>query len=217
MEYPDHLLPKPNYRYISDIRKVGNRNILRFYEGPIETFIDEITGKPLTKCVCLRSAGLMDLSTSLHGTFQISDNSFKIIGNRKKFLTEELWPEGEVIDLPPNENEFLLREEITNYCFSIEEINGFKIPFNIAGEEGSFNATLLVKHTPCRANYWHFSIRVFNEKNEDLYQLNIGRSKPYGRDSQILKSVKKVIANLVLLEIPECESVDFKVYMDEEE
>lgn len=211
MDYPDYLLPKQNYRHIGNVQSVIDRSIARFYLGSKEAFLDPITKLPQEKCVAERSSRLMDLSTSLVGNFHPDDNKYVIIGPRKIYFANEVWPEGELVAPPPSREEFQIQDTVFNYFFLVSEVHNYSVKFSIP-EEGEFNATLKVKHTPRRSNFWHFSIRVLDQNNEDIGDRNHGRRKPFSKDSRILKAAQKALCSLVKYEVLNFENLPLAIY-----
>ena len=154
---------------------------------------------------------MIDLSTSLVGVFQVEDARYLVQGDRKGYFVFESWPLGEEIAQPPKPEEFIIRSNGTFYYLSIDDVQHYEVPFSTA--DGEFNVTSQIKHTPCRANYWHFSVRVFDENGDDIAVRNAHRNKPFSRDKAILKAARTAIRGLVIIGSPSAAPLNESVYV----
>jgi len=124
------------------------------------------------------SSQLRDLSTNLLGIFTLQDIYIKV--NNENLL--ELWVEGDDVAHEFKEPfDFELKPERGYFYFNVHDVLDLEIPGGISGIPVNF----CVIHTPIKANFWHFSIRVFSEGVE-VSQLDISKT----RKTKIWKGVK---------------------------
>lgn len=169
MQYPDRLLPRPEYSYISvDDSTLDNYFLQR--STPDTDIINPESGKIKASYISLQSGHLHDLSTNLIGNFLPDDRFFQITGVSKSFYTAELWNEDDrEIQAPVFGTDFDYDNTKGAIYFKIARLKNFSIPYNI-GEKDGFIALCKIIHTPVRANFWHFSLRWFNEEGDVLNQ-----------------------------------------------
>lgn len=169
MQYPEHLIPKSTYKYINDLEELRLCTLVRHTKD--HTIYLEGTNQlnPEVLKLEVTSSQLRDLSTNLLGVFTLNDIFINIINNELL----ELWVEGEDLQQPiSHEQDFRLVDGRGYFYFRISEVIDLEIPGGIKGVPVNFN----VLHTPIKANFWHFSIRVFSEGVE-MSQLPISDNK----------------------------------------
>ena len=216
MPYPPELIPRPNYRYLSEIDPVRDRHLLRWSVLPPEEFFDEVNGIPVSvKVIEKIRKNAMDLSTSLLGSFTPNHYRFRVLPaeeSRRNYLVFDLWPEGEQITDPIRDEEWTTNEVGTYYYLPIAELHEFEFPFRSGTEE--FTARLTVKHTPSRTNFWHYSVRVLDNKNVDIASryADSPRRGPSNRDDKILKAALKGIRQLIKIGVPDFSPVPKALY-----
>lgn len=166
MDYPEHLIPRPDYRIMVDVSHLDGYCLQRSTPGT--DIIDPDTSKIKAKYVAFQRDHLRDLSTNLISVFQPEDRYWGVTGERKAYYVE-LWQEGETVAQPTPE-ESTRDEQKGAIYFSIQELLAMEVPYEKGDEEGVRLVQCKVLHTPVRSNFWHFSIRWFNEDGEIMNQ-----------------------------------------------
>ena len=108
------------------------------------------------------------LSTNLIGNFKKEDRYWKIIGNRKAYYTE-LWHEGESV-APPAKEDWAYNEQFGAIYFPMDELLNMTVPYTKGNDQEQKTVQCKVLHTPVRSNFWHCSIRWFNEDGDMIDQ-----------------------------------------------
>lgn len=202
MVYPDRLLPRPNYRLISDVEALNSFFLQR---STIDLdIIDPVTNTIKPTYVSSPTEHLHDLSTNLIGVFIPEDRFWRIIGENKEYFTREPWPVGEAAKAPSYPNDF---ERVTNLgaiYFPVNKLNGLSIPYNKGAKDG-FTAICRILHTPVRSNFWHFSLRWFNEEGDVLYQKGSWKKR-------MLTSTRAALIEFGAISEPEIQNIDISLY-----
>lgn len=202
MVYPDRLLPRPNYRLISDVEALNLFFLQR--STPDLDIIDPVTNTIKPTYVSSPTEHLHDLSTNLIGVFIPEDRFWRIIGENKEYFTREPWPVGEVVKTPSYPDDF---EHVTNLgaiYFPVNKLNGLSIPYNKAAEDG-FTAICRILHTPVRSNFWHFSLRWFSEEGDVLHQKGSWKKR-------MLTSARAALIEFGVISEPEVQYLDISLY-----
>lgn len=217
MSYPSELIPKPNYRYITDLDLLADRHLLRWHKLKPKLFYDEVTDLPVSvEMIEKFTKNVRDLSTSLLGNFMPEHYTYQLtlpIKTRREYLIFDAWPEGETVVDPPLKGEWMKCSVGTHYHLPIQAIDGKEVRVEF-GEE-VFLAHLSVRHTPCRSNYWHFSIRVIDDKGIDVASryANKPKKKLNSRDDHILKAARLIVLNQVRKGVPAFTPIPEVVYV----
>lgn len=217
MSYPAELIPQQNYCHLKEIDSIADRHLLRWSPLAREEFYDELTGKPVSDQVVEKiRKNVKDLSTALLGNFQPEHFCYRVCPpdeDRRRYLVFEIWPQGEKISAPVREDEWETVEVGTYYHLPVNSVHNYPIPFRSGSEE--FTARLVVKHTPCRTNFWHYSVRVFDDVSIDVATryANDPRRGPSNRDDKILKAALKAIRQLIENGVPDYEPMPQELYI----
>lgn len=173
--YPEHLLPKANFHIMPAKHFAENKDLvlIRHIESANVKYI-EGTSTLHPDCIKFQSDHLRDLSTNLLGIFTYDDIYYGI----KKESRDELcalWNEGtDVRKIQPEE------------FYKDEGRQAFFIPVSITLKYISDEVQLHrwhfgLYHTPTNCNFWHVSIRVLDENNNEVSQIetikNNGKKK----------------------------------------
>jgi len=202
MVYPDRLLPRPNYRLISDVEALDSFFLQRSTPDPDILDPDTNTIKP--GYISFQTGHLHDLSTNLIGVFIPEDRFWRIIGENKEYFTREPWPVGEVVKAPSYPNDFEYVTTLGAIYFPLNRLNGLCISYN-KGDQDYFTAICKVLHTPVRSNFWHFSLRWFNEEGDVLYQKGSWKKK-------MLTSARAALIEFGLISEPEVQKIDISLF-----
>jgi hypothetical protein len=166
MDYPDHLIPKPDYRIIKDITAI-RAHCLQRSTGDTAILNPE-TGKIKVEYIAFQRDHLRDLSTNLIGVFKKEDRYWRVIGDNKAQYIE-LWQEGESV-YPPAEGDWEYNDQFGAIYFPIDELSNMTVPYTKGNDKEPKTVQCKVLHTPVRSNFWHCSIRWFNEDGDMIDQ-----------------------------------------------
>lgn len=195
MQYPQHLLPKSNYKLIEWAEWLKDCYLLR--HTPDANLIDPDTEMLRLDYIVPEhgTSQMKDFSTNLMGIFMIEDCFLKIEGERKAYYAFELWTPGEQVDEPIFGQDFQRDENRGMFFLRVGDIVGQEVPYIIGGKD-SYTAVCKVKHTPQRANFWHFSVRWLNQEG-DIYP----NQKGSWIDRMLKTAIKTVIREHVRFEV----------------
>lgn len=164
--YPDHLLPKAIYHIIQAKHFAENEDLvlIRHIESSEVKYM-EGTSILHPDCIKFRSDHLRDLSTNLLGIFTYADISYGIQKESREELCA-LWNEGSDV-----------RKILPEEFFKDEGRKAFFIPVHItlkyiSDEVQSHKWHFGLFHTPTNCNFWHVSIRVLDENNNEVSQID---------------------------------------------
>ena len=172
-EYPPRLLPKSNYRFIP-AESLGNNGLVLirhidssqtlFYEGT--NIIDPV-------CIHIQSGHLRDLSNNLLGVFHIEDAHLGIV---KEYSNEFTAGWDGVSDCKaPEKHQFFIDNDRGYYFIPLDRILELSIPYS---QDSTETYRFIARHTPTKCNFWHISIRVINNLEEEIgASNNIGERK----------------------------------------
>lgn len=202
MVYPDRLLPRPNYRPISDIEALNSYFLQR--STPDSDVIDPETNTIKPSYISFQSGHLHDLSTNLISVFVPEDRFWRIVGEKKDYYTRELWSVGETVVTPFHPNDFEYIDTLGAIYFLIHQLNGLSISYNIGDQDG-FIAICKILHTPVRSNFWHFSLRWFNEEGDVLLQKGSWKKR-------MLTSARAALIEFGVISEPKIQKIDISLY-----
>lgn len=166
MDYPDHLIPKPDYRIIKDTTAVSAHCLQRSTGDT--AILNPETGKIKVEYIAFQKDHLRDLSTNLIGVFKTEDRYWRVIGERKAQYIE-LWQERESVH-PPAEGDWEYNEQFGAIYFPIDELLNMTVSYTKGNAKEQKTVQCKVLHTPVRSNFWHCSIRWFNEDGDIIDQ-----------------------------------------------
>ena len=147
--------------------------------------------------IILQSDHLRDLSTNLLGEFLIEDNKIEITDKEKRNFYYECWNEGDNIRIPKYGDDFCINEDRGCCFWKIGTIVSLQFSHINNIENKVYNLVFNVTHTPVKCNFWHFSIKVFNNNNE-ISTLDIGA----GLKRQLWKKAKEQLVECATIETP---------------
>jgi hypothetical protein len=208
MQYPQHLLPQSHYRLIEWAAWLEDNYLVR--HTPDTNLIDTDTEMLRLDYIVPEhgTSQMKDFSTNLLGTFTKEDCLWKMEGDSKAYYLFELWSPGEVVKEPVWQQDFQRDESRGMFFLRIGDIIDQEVPYTIGGKD-NFTAVCKVKHTPNRANFWHFSVRWFNQDG-DIYPDQRGN----WIDRMLKTAIRTVIREHAKLEAPEAQPV-LKAYYTE--
>lgn len=164
MEYPNRLLPKPQYKRIPWHESLRDHFLIHYTDQ--EEIIDPNTNKLHIKHVVKRTDHLRDYSNNLLGVFLVDDIYWALQDCQDKDYFTAEWEEGTDVKKPKVPDEYD-REESRGYFFlNIGDCHEVAVEFEDDQCRNS-DPVCMVFHTPTNSNFWHFSLRWFFD-GEDL-------------------------------------------------
>lgn len=115
----------------------------------------------------LQSAHLADASTNLIGTFLPQDSAFQLTTTGKEIYTQLWLPDMGPITPPSEGQDYVHEPDFESLFLKVSDLSQLIIPYSREGKPG-FVATCRPVHTPIKGNFWHVSLRWFNEEG-DIY------------------------------------------------
>lgn len=169
--YPKHIIPYPQYRFIEQnemfqpglvlIRHVESDEVCRRIDNSNILHPDGIK---------IHSDHLRDLSNNLLGVFKKEDIFYGIIREHRDLYCS-LWEDGSMGLVPTNDECF--KDTNRGYYFiPIDKLLDLKIP-PVGGQQYHF----MIFHTPTKCNFWHISIRLLNDENQEISTLDFSKNK----------------------------------------
>lgn len=155
MHYPEEILPHSNYKFIDC--DLNDHYLIRFTNTKdINAIWDNETNTVNPKQICSPPEHIDDLSTSLLGVYKISHIflDFTVAG-KQKYMT--YCPPDDVVETPVYDTDFFTNDNRHYWCVLINQLHNRE--FKYEKDNLPLTATCIVKHTPMRWNFWHFSLR----------------------------------------------------------
>jgi hypothetical protein len=155
MKYPLEILPNPNYKVIDN--DLEGHYLIRYTNtnDKGEIWNEEINAVNFRQ-ICSPEDHIEDLSTSLLGIYQPHHVFIEFTKDGKAHYMYYCAPD-EQVEPPTFEKDYISNPNRHFWCVPIAKLNNRTFTYN--RENNEFNATCLVKHTPMKWNYWHFSLR----------------------------------------------------------
>lgn len=201
-DYPQRLLPKTNYRII-DNEVIMSQNglwLIRHIESDVARFIGN-TKTLNPDCIKIQSDHLRDLSNNLLGIFQIDDIFLGVNKPYADFYCD-CW-DGKSECKIPAPGHYFRDNDRAYYFIPVVDLLKNKIKIINATNDTVENYRFKILHTPTKCNYWHISIRVYNDENQEVSNLDISKNKK----SRIWKTVRDYLITFIRLEIEENHTV----------
>ena len=162
MDYPQEILPNPNYKFIDCA--LPTHFVIRHTNTSDKNQIwDSETNRIVLQHICSPEERIDDLSMSLLGIYT-PDHIFLEFtdeGNVKfmEYCDPDIDPE-----TPVFEKEFNTNENRRFWWMPISKVHN--VQFNYTRSNEPYLATCMVRHTPMLWNYWHFSLRWSTDLGE---------------------------------------------------
>ena len=170
MGYPERLLPHSHYSFISSHSLLQRGLVLVRHVESSE--MPQIQNELLsTNLIKIQSDHLRDLSNNLLGVFQKEDSFYGIEKEYQASLCA-LWEEKTAGVMPQN-GEFFRDTGRGYYFIPIDLLLDFKFSY----QEHVYH--FMVFHTPTRCNFWHISIRLLNEKDQEVSSLELNKKQKH--------------------------------------
>lgn len=195
MNYPEHLLPKINYKIIEWHNDLSHCYLIR--HTPTRKIYTEDSKKISFELIKIQSDHLGDFSTNLLGVFEPNDNLIRVKGENSDYFNS-LWIEGNNVGEPLYNKNFDIDTERGNFFLKISDLDG-KIANYTNDKSDNIIAKCKILHTPTNCNFWHFSLRWYSIPEEkDVRELNISKKQR----SKLLSSAKALIAEIAFGDEP---------------
>lgn len=148
-------------------------------------------------CICNPKERISDLSTSLFGIYNTEHIVIELTDKGKKDYGDYCAPDEEV-EPPTYDVDFTKNNEKYFWCAPIERLANKEFEYTRANEK--YKATCLVKHTPTKWNFWHFSLHWSTdlgllEELDDKQKAKVAR--------RIALSVRSLICLFATIKSPE--------------
>ena len=205
MDYPQEILPCSNYKSIDC--NLSEHFLIRLTNtDKIEEIVDQETGNVQLQQICSPEERIDDLSCSLLGIYNIPHIRLGFTAEGKaKYM--HYCPPDEDIETPTYQADFTNDANRHYWCIPIHKIDG--VPFDYTRGNDPFTAVCIVKHTPMRWNYWHFSLRWQTDLGA-LEDLDEKTRKKVAR--RIGHSARVALSHLAKVECPDHENLSTNCY-----
>ena len=195
MEYPSELLPRANYKIIDC--ELNDYYLIRF---TLTADINEIWDNELKAVknshICSPNERIDDLSMSLLGVYNRQHIFLDFTEQGKQQFMHYCEPDEEV-ETPEHVKHFFSNPNRHFWCAPIRKLHN--VDFDYTRNNESCVATCIVKHTPMRWNFWHFSLR-WTINSGSLDDLEEKPRKKIAR--RIGHAARVVIAQFASIKIP---------------
>lgn len=206
MTYPEHLLPKNNYKFINPHQLHAEAHLIRHTND--SDFWDYDSGNIYASYIIAQTNHLRDYSTNLLGIFKEEDCLISFCKPiTKDFL--DLWSAGDIINIPLFPEDFEKDDTRGLFYLKISDFSGKQFNY-LTGQGEIRTAVCHVLHTPVKSNFWHFSLRWHDEKG-DL----ITDQKAKGDRKRVLTAAKSLIQEFAKLESPAQIEINEDLYIEE--
>ncbi len=205
MQYPARILPQPSFRRINDIQQLHNHHLIHFTETKDNKGADNKIREDL---IVRQTDHLRDFSNSLLGTFELEDIYLELTKGEFRNYFNGDWLEGSDLERVPRFNkDFALNTNRGYFFLSISECHNYEVRYS---DGSNVNPICKVLHTPTNSNFWHVSLRWFNNE-VDISQLE-ERQRRRPEIKRILTAAKAFIQEKGKFNIPVYQSVDRSIY-----
>ncbi len=171
MEYPDRLLPKPHYKFISWNDSLCNNYLIHYTED--KDIINPETGKLYIQHVVKQTDHLKNYSNSLLGIYIVDDIYWAIQDCPDKQYLIADWEINSKVRTPRIPEEYQRDESRGCFFLRIGDCNAETVEF----EDSTYaNPVCHIVHTPTNANFWHVSVKwLFNGQDIESWSNGIKR------------------------------------------
>lgn len=182
MEYPQHLLPQSNYKKIEWSNNLGECSLVR-HTNTQDIFMPGTKAISTDKIKFPSEHFNNDLSTNLLSVFRLEDLYIQILNNE---LIQDWIPQQDTC-CPIIEKDFIVNKNRAHFALTVNDV----LNLNSALPLIENKLRLEVLHTPTKCNFWHFSIRVY-ENNIDVSLLPISEKQKI----KLWRKVRNILADI---------------------
>lgn len=195
MTYPEHLLPKPDYRIIRWRDDLRRYYLLRTVPSP--EVIDPDLGKVRARWFDeISREQFKDYSTNLLSIFTTKDAAIQWIKNERKAYLTGYWMENETVN-PPTQDDFIFLQQFGYFFFLIDAIQDFPQPVAVPRLPAYTQTRCYILHTPTRSNFWHFSVK-WKVEQEDITAAFTEKER-----RNLLGLIRSFLAENAIVELPD--------------
>jgi hypothetical protein len=206
MNYPAEILPNSTRKFIDC--DLSDHFIIRHVDiEETENLTDPETGVLYKKYICRQSDHIYDLSSSLLGIYKPEHIHVSFTEEAGKIFHTYCAPD-EDVQVPIYQEEFFLNSNRKFWCAAIDKLHNREFIYNSGTEQ--FIATCIVKHTPTRGNYWHFSLR-WTTNTGSLDDMDDKQRRSIAK--KIGHSAIVAICQFAKIELPEFEALSKSCYL----
>ncbi|MER0439612.1 hypothetical protein [Emticicia sp. W12TSBA100-4] len=193
------MLPKRSFKKITSL---SNYYLVRHTKT--SDYLDTETGH--LKSEEVPSGHMQDLSTNLLGTFKIKDLQIEFKKECEDFsYFIDYWVENTDVKMPVFEKDFSYKTDRSYFFLKISDLDGHVVPYKKSND--NFQAFCKVLHTPTNSNFWHCSVRWFDENGIDI-------SKQSGQfKNRLFSQTRSTISEFIKQDIPEHKEISKELYM----
>ena len=179
-DYPERLIPNPRNIIISESALTSHDGLwlVRHLDSGKAKFM-ESTHILIPSCIEIQSGHLGDLSNNLLGVFQPHDVYYGI-ESPYKMLYYSSWDEGSE-GIIPQDGHYFKDENRGYYFIPIDRLKNSRIPYIDAQSHNTEIYHFKILHTPTKCNYWHVSIRVYDDEDNAISDMNISERQKHRR------------------------------------
>jgi len=208
MNYPSEILPKINYKFITC--DLFNHYLIRFTSSnKKEDLLDSISNQIKQEHICSPREHMNDLSTSLLGVYDILHVQIELTTQGKQKFGQD-WIPNEQVTAPQYLSEFIINSGRGFWVILIKKIQGIPVDYTKSNITTPFTAKCVVKHTPMKWNYWHFSIRW--ELDDGMYWHELQDKERAKLAKRLASEARAIIAKFAEIEEPNYSQLEKEEY-----
>lgn len=199
-DYPSRLIPASGYDIVDSVRLMEQSGLwlIRHVESGQTQFLGN-TRTLNPDCITIQSDHLRDLSNNLFGVFLTDDVCFGI----EKHAYDAYccaWDGIEKCEVP-SDGEYFRDEGRGGYFIPVDSLLKDNIEIVNAADGSTETFHFKILHTPTKCNYWHISIRVYDETDNEVSTLDVSK----GKKKRIWKTVKDYLVTSIVKTEIDCE------------
>ncbi len=196
MDYPQEILPHPNYKFIDC--DLSDHYLIRVIDtSNQELFWDQETKSVILKYLFSGTDKIDDLSMSLLDVYKTQHVFIELTDTGKEKFKDYCEPD-EVVHTPQFPDDFISNPDKYYWCAPVNRLH--KVQFDYTRSNAPFTATCFVKHTPTKWNFWHFSL-LWDTDLGPLDQLEEKTRKKVA--TRIGHSARVIITQFAIIHEPE--------------
>lgn len=201
--YPKHIIPYPQYNLIEQTEMLSHSGLvlIRHVESD-EVCRIENSNILHPDCIKIQSDHLRDLSNNLLGVFKVGDICYGIVKEHRQAYCSP-WECGSMGLAPTNDKCF---KDINRgyYFIPVNDLLKCYLP-KVEEQQCHF----MIFHTPTKCNFWHISIRLLNDKNQEISTIDLSTKKKH----KIWKSAKDfLIQDIITYDIESYSELPKDIY-----
>jgi len=198
MKYPVEILPKPGYRIIDC--DLNEHYLIRFTDtNDINEIWDNETNTVNPKHICSPREQINDLSTSLLGVYKVAHIFLQFTPSGEEKYVIYCAPD-EDVETPIYGGDFVTNDNRHYWSAPMSKL--LNREFKYERDNLPLTAICMVKHTPMKWNFWHFSLRWKLHTGEFLEDIDNEKTRKKIA-KKIGQAVRVTIAQFAIIQEPE--------------